>query len=44
MHLIEVEGHNKLKKIEHGAFFGCEFLRRVANKKLKRALSVTAGP
>ena len=28
--LIEVEGHEKIRKIEDGAFYGCHSLRRVS--------------
>jgi hypothetical protein len=31
--LIEVEGHNRVKKIEEYAFFGCTSLRRVTNMR-----------
>ena len=47
--LIEVEGHNRLRKIEEYAFNYCPRLRRVtkrwkALKKLKRTLSTVVKP
>jgi hypothetical protein len=40
--LIEVEGHNKLKKIERRAFFYCAHLRRVRNMQGVREIEENA--
>jgi hypothetical protein len=34
--LIEVEGHDKLKKIERGVFIGCRRLRRLTKNEWRQ--------